>query len=170
MRLYFRYKRIKGTIQYSENGEISVGCYENKDIEKLISAYLNKEFAMLVPFNNKNIPGLKKVMRKISNKEDFQKIIDRIEEEIDIWICKENRNLTSMKWFNTEGIKILKWNEDDAYPWFVIEDKATGMQGLRSPIEKNVVWFEQSIIKSGLVDSWVDFEEEYDCLEEIEYY
>jgi len=44
------------------------------------------------------------------------------------------------------------------------------MQGLRSPIEKNVVWFEQSIIKSGLVDSWVDFEEEYDCLEEIEYY
>jgi len=110
MRLYFRYKRIKGTIQYSENGEISVVCYENKDIEKLISAYLNKEFAMLVPFNNKNIPGLKKVMRKISNKEDFQKIIDRIEEEIDIWICKENRNLTSMTWFNTEGIKILKWN------------------------------------------------------------
>lgn len=182
MKFEFQIERNVGTIEYNNTDGAIIVCFENDpEMRDKITNCLQNWKIKLVPFNNPGIPGYKKVVIPISCEADFIQALKDMEKKLEIWIhdppesatpIRGMRPLTWMPWFNTKGIKFLKWNGDDDNPWWVIEDLGTGLQTFYEPHahkHASLEWFRKSITDSGLVDHWDEFPEEFESLEKISY-
>lgn len=184
MQYEFQIKRNVGLIEYNEaNGCIVVHYDESPEMRERIYDYFQKPKSKIVPFDNTGIPGRKKITTTITCEADFVRAIKEIENELEIWIHEplesatlwrneKMRPITDMPWFNTEGIRFLKWNGDDCNSWWVIEDLGTGLQAFYHHLINKYYgpeWFRKSIVNTGLVEHWDDYPEEFDSLEDISY-
>lgn len=183
MKVEFQYKRQVGTIEYLQSGRIRVTIDNQPELQEQIHYFFSLPISMNVQFSHPGIPGMMQIVRKMNDEEGFKLALTKIEKCIAIWIHhsteeengwsnKEKRELTEIPWFGKTGVTLVKWNGDDATPWWVIEDLATGFQAFYEPNAHKysaLEWFRKSIVDSGLVEHWQDYVEEFKSLKDISY-
>jgi hypothetical protein len=173
MTVEIRYGHLAGRVSFDNHGNAVV--HINDDLlERNIRELLSAPITELKPFRNLGIPGSIKVERTIASDEDIERVLLEHEEEFGYWVHTSGRNVNDNPWFGIKGFTLLKWNESDGYPWFVVEDNATGFQAfyhgaLQGQTSMYYHWFATPITQSGLVNDWVDFGEEFERVEEIPY-
>jgi hypothetical protein len=174
MALEIRYGRHVGKIELDDHQNIVVHVSHNT-VANRIKKVLEEPVTEIKPFRHPGIPGGIRVQRKIATYDDIVKVLLKHEHEFGIWVHTSDRTVHDIPWFGSQGVTLLKWNNSDVFPWFVVEDKATGLQafyhgGLQGRSSLYFHWFTRPITQSGLIDDWIDFGEEFHSVEEIPYF
>jgi hypothetical protein len=174
MGIEIRYGRQVGKVTLDDQGNVAVDISDD-EVRHYITDLLANPVTIFKPFRDPRIPGRIMEERRVCTDEVIGQVLIEHEKESYCWVQTPGRDVHENPWFDLEGYCLLKWNQSDAYPWFVVEHKATGFQafyhgGLRGKASVYYQWFTTPITQSGLVDDWVEFEEEFDTLEEIPYF
>lgn len=145
-----------GSIHIFNDGEVEP---LDNSLKNPLLKLIKKHFIETENFKNPLIPGVLRRVKILDSKQILQ-IIKSIQQEIRIWIAHPENPVTLAPWFGTKGLAILRHNDSNISPCFVIQDMATHAQAFyRSRTDHDeIYWHYRPIVDTELVKGWTDWD------------